>query len=144
MTTLGAAVIATQPPSLAAAPFKTANPPGGNLTGHRSPDAPVPFFRDCESLIANTSDPQRGWQNSVPRKTATSFTPTARDHLCRAYCCAGQATQHNGDQQIIQHGGLSMYEAIKQSAFEIIFVVVGIVLASSLPLAVVFFYLAMN
>ncbi len=37
-----------------------------------------------------------------------------------------------------------MYEAIKQSALEIIFVVVGLVLTSSIPLAVVFFYLAMN
>ncbi len=128
MTASGAAVIASQPPLLAAAPnsiLPDALPVGSNLAG-------------TEVGRLKRTNSRFGAGHSL--FASAQPAPDA----CRAYCCAGQATQHNSDQQIFNHGGLSMYEAIKQSAFEITFVVVGLVLASSIPLAVVFFYLAMN
>jgi len=104
-------------PLVVATTFETANPPGGHLTGRHSP-----------------------WRAGL------FLSATApRDHLCRAYCCCGQAAHDNRDQQIF-HGGLSMRNALVQAVLDVTAVVVGLLflvaLASSIPLAVFIMFFA--
>ncbi len=131
-------------PLVVATTFETANPPGGNLTGRHSPWRAGLFFVSV-SLNANPSGAVSRLADIRSKKNCHSFTPTARDHLCRAYCCCGQAAHHNQYQNDF-HGGFSMRNALVQAVLDVTAVVVGLLflvaLASSIPLAVFIMFFA--
>ncbi len=146
MTTPSAAVMHPAPgPVTVATTFETANPPGGHLTGAAIRlGAPVFFFVSV-SLNANPSGAVSRLADIRSKKNCHSFTPTPRDHLCRAYCCARNPA-HDNQYQNDFHGGLSMRNALVQAVLDVTAVVFGLLfllsVAASIPLAVFIMFFA--